>query len=653
MRLTALRVRNFRCLADLDLPLDSLTAIIGANGTGKSSVIRALEFLFGQAAAGPDDVTAGAEDLELEVVGVFGDLDDGQAGVLGPWLDAGGLLVVGRRWTGTTGEDGRVSGADAWFATRTVVTAFLDARAPGSATQAKTAYAAVRALDGYADLPAYGNRDGMLAALDTWEAVHPDAERTTVEDGGPRFDKAGTPDLRAYVDLVVVPAVRDPTVDATEAKGSNLARLTDLVLHSQVDLSGDLESLRQRTAMEYDEIVRAGAAGALAGLQATVTSQLETLAPGTAVRLEWQGGGPTVGAPSVRASIVESGYAADVGRQGHGVQRAYVFALLRALVDARAAANEAADGGGAKGARSSLLLVIEEPELYQHPVRSQYLSRTLADLAQVGHSQVLYATHSPYFAGVERLDALRLFRMVLRPDGVSVTTFASFDVDAAVARLDTAAAGGGSPWTSARLRTQIGALLETPVGEGLFARAAVLVEGSEDRGVLRGADEHLGRDLAADGIAVVPVDGKGNLDRAYVLYEQLGVPTFLVFDADNQRANLQDRQRNATLTRLVGAAAEETPPTQVNEGWACADHSLMEVIAEEVGRTALAEALGRAADDLGLTPERAAKNGVATRRAVLALAEAGKTSATLAAVLGRVRGLVGATAAPAGGGPFV
>lgn len=640
MRVVELRVRGYRCLRTLDLPLDALTAVIGANGTGKSSVIRALEFLFGQAPGNNLDVTEGSADPEFEVQAVLGGLDGAEKTVLGPWLAADGSVTVGRRWTGDGSGDG-TGGSSSWFATRRAVGAFCAVRAATSAADAKAGYKQAREDSRYADLPAWANRADALAALDDWEQTYPDADRQEVEDPGLRFDSGGAVDLRQHLDLLVVPAVRDPAVDAGEAKGSNLGRLTDVVVHSRLDLGDRLADLGRRADAEYQQIVQDGAGAALAALQQTVSDQLNALAPGTSVRLDWHTQPPSLGRPTVRARLVESGHADDIGRQGHGVQRAYVFALLRALVGARSA--EAAgerDGDAPLATGPSLLLVVEEPELYQHPLRSRYLSRTLEEFAGAG-SQVLYATHSPYFTGVERLPAVRLFRMHTDPDGVAVTRHAAFDADAAVGRLNAAAAGTGTPWTVTRLHARLASLSETPVGEGLFARAVLLVEGDEDRGLLLGADQAAGGDLTADGIAVVPVNGKTNLDRALVLFEQLGVPAYTVFDADNQHDDANNRRRNAVLTRLLTGAPQETPSGGAAATWACADTTLLAQVGQELGQERLAAAIAAAADDLGLDHDRADKNGLVVRRAVVALAAGGRHSPTLEGIISAARALAG------------
>jgi predicted ATPase len=54
-RIKALRVRGLRCLGDVELQLDGLSVLIGENGTGKSSLIEALELLRGLTGAGWQD----------------------------------------------------------------------------------------------------------------------------------------------------------------------------------------------------------------------------------------------------------------------------------------------------------------------------------------------------------------------------------------------------------------------------------------------------------------------------------------------------------------------------------------------------------------------------------------------------------------------
>ncbi len=57
-------------------------------------------------------------------------------------------------------------------------------------------------------------------------------------------------------------------------------------------------------------------------------------------------------------------------------------------------------------------VAIEEPEMYLHPQAQRYFYHLLCEMAQNKQCQVIYSTHSPIFADVNRFEALRLVRRV-------------------------------------------------------------------------------------------------------------------------------------------------------------------------------------------------------------------------------------------------
>lgn len=46
MKLTCLHIKNFRSCRDVSLEIGHMHALVGANNSGKSAVLRALDFLF-------------------------------------------------------------------------------------------------------------------------------------------------------------------------------------------------------------------------------------------------------------------------------------------------------------------------------------------------------------------------------------------------------------------------------------------------------------------------------------------------------------------------------------------------------------------------------------------------------------------------------
>lgn len=63
MRLTRLRVKNFRSIADIDIPLSPLTVLVGPNGSGKSNVVDALRFVRDVFARGLDQAVMDREGM--------------------------------------------------------------------------------------------------------------------------------------------------------------------------------------------------------------------------------------------------------------------------------------------------------------------------------------------------------------------------------------------------------------------------------------------------------------------------------------------------------------------------------------------------------------------------------------------------------------
>jgi predicted ATP-dependent endonuclease of OLD family len=278
--------------------------------------------------------------------------------------------------------------------------------------------------------------------------------------------------------------------------------------------------------------------------------------------------------------VSDDGVETDVAHQGHGLQRALLLATLQELA-------RSADVGDVP----AVMLAIEEPELYQHPVQARHFSAVLASLPREGEGafQAVYATHSAFFVDPRRYERLR--RFTRRGDGERIVSVAT--VDRVAEKLE-----GIVP--REEINQRITMTLERTLAEAVFADAAVLVEGRSDAGLLSGAAEREGG-FASLGVAVVSTEGKSNLPIAWAILQELGVPTYLIFDADrNLRQRMLERgvpaekarqseanvaRQNQNITRLLTGAEIEWPDATVED--ACA---VFEVDIEDVWPEAIDEA---------------------------------------------------------------
>lgn len=402
-RLQTLSVRGLRCLDGMRIAFDPLTALIGSNGVGKSTTIRALQFLFGQVSLLEHDCTDGATDVDVVITGTFTNLPPEWVERLLPWLDNDNNLTITR--SRVIGPEGRVT--ESWSSTRTQATGFGNVRAAIAQGQLvdpiRNLYKDAQAIHP-GMLPAWSSKAKALDAMNAFEQAHPDLVVESSIDGSLRFGAGAGVNLEEMMELLVLPAMRDASQDAAETRGSTLSRLVDLTVRSGMDFDGQLAELSASTNEAYNRILSDAGGEKLNELAAMITRQLSSFAPGSEVRLAWDPKVPALAPPPVRARIIESGHEAEIGHQGHGVQRAYVFSLLRALLEARQLATDA---------RPGLLLAVEEPEVYQHPVRARYVSGVLTGLAHGADTstQVLYTTHSPFFVSVDNVTSIRLLRL--------------------------------------------------------------------------------------------------------------------------------------------------------------------------------------------------------------------------------------------------
>ena len=170
----------------------------------------------------------------------------------------------------------------------------------------------------------------------------------------------------------------------------------------------------------------------------------------------------------------------------------------------------------------SMIIGIEEPEIYQHPVRARAFARVLSSLTKDAGVQLIAATHSPYFVRPEQFESVR---RVVAGDGGSraIQTTLTEISDRANCEQESA-------------RKTIEQLVPKTFSEGFFADGVVLVEGDTDRVIVEVLAERLGSPLDLIGISVLDTGGKANLHLPYCLLSEFEVPCYVLVDGDGEGA---------------------------------------------------------------------------------------------------------------------
>lgn len=200
----------------------------------------------------------------------------------------------------------------------------------------------------------------------------------------------------------------------------------------------------------------------------------------------------------------------------------------------------------AKAFHGGILLVIEEPEAHLHPLAQEWLGRKLSSMAQAG-VRILVTTHSPAFRNLLHLDGLVV---VTKIDGA--TEVVQPGTQGLVRRC--IASRGPAP----RINTEnvlpfYAANATREIGEGFVSRLVVLVERPTEKLALPVLLSKAGPETAREGVAFVPVGGKGDLARWRRLCDSFGVPYYIVFDNDAKDDRQGTKRRDSF--RAVGIEA--------------------------------------------------------------------------------------------------
>jgi len=581
----SLRVENFRSVRDATLTCDSLTALVGANGSGKSSFLTALDFFYQPAAEySAEDFHAGNSADPIRVTVTFTGLTPEESELFGKYVENGELTVEKEM------AHPRTRGSQRYYGTSLANPDFQPVR-DAAGNQKRGIYNELKQRDAYRDLPTYRNMEQAESELAAWETAHLGA-CVRSRDGGQFFGfrEVGEAHLEGYTSFVLVPAVRDAAADAGAARDAALSQLMNLVVMARLSQREDITAFRQATQEQYSQITNPDNLPELAQLAGELTDTLSMFAPDTSVHLDWEPQTIEIPMPRANARLQEDDYLAPVSRTGHGLQRAFILTLLQHLAAAQSAPAQPEGGHAATNARPraarlpGLILAIEEPELYQHPSRQRAMAEVLLRLSQgqipgvAGRTQIVYATHSPLFLGLDRFDQVRILRKGdVQPGAPKQTIVYSQMLEELADRLSS---GRTRALQGEQLRSSLRSLMTPLANEAFFAKTVCLVEGSDDHSLLTGYARARGISFDLAGVCIVGCSGKEELKKALVLFRGFGIPTYPVFDGD--RGNPSMKRLNRDLLRLLGEP-EVDYPSGIFPHYAAFETDMRQCISHETG----------------------------------------------------------------------
>ena len=564
MRIESVHIENFRSFEDATVPFNNYACLVGPNGAGKSTVLTALNVFFRESENLPTDLSQlEREDFHCKrtsapilITITFCGLSEEAQLDFSDYVRQGRLVVTAV----ATFDEATGKAQVKQYGQRRGMTAlrpFFEALDGATkVAELKAIYEGLRRT--YVDLPVPGTKDAMVTALRDFEAARPEeCELIPSEDQFYGFSK-GTNRLARHIQWVYVPAVKDATSEQVEARNSALGKLLGRTVRSKTNFDETIKGLRIRMQQQYQELLD-GNQDVLDDISSALQARIcEWAHPDARLRLQWkQDPDKSVRVEEPWAHILagEGEFEGELARFGHGLQRSYLLALLQELA------------GTDDAAGPTLILACEEPELYQHPPQTRHLAAVLNTLSQ-GNAQVIVSTHDPLFVSGQGFEDVRM----IRKDSAhrcSAVFHMSFDEVA----VSVAAATGEIPAKPEGTLAKIHQALQPSLNEMFFTRRLILVEGLEDVAYILSYLNLIDKaeEFRRLGSHIVAANGKSELLQPLVIVRHMGIPVYVIFDADTDKPDKNGSQAkhekdNRALLTLLGKAGENPMPTATYSG---------------------------------------------------------------------------------------
>lgn len=220
-----------------------------------------------------------------------------------------------------------------------------------------------------------------------------------------------------------------------------------------------------------------------------------------------------------------------INKRGSGIRRLILLNFFRAEAE-RLRSNHPGN---------QIIFAFEEPETSQHPDHQEMLIQSFMDLSNTGNSQIILTTHTPALAGLLPLESLRFIEKDGNDRNIEL----------------------GSDEVFEKIAETLGVLAD-PISKN--ANGLLLIEGKGDVTFINHAVKtlkeagYLKETFEDKRIALVPIGGCGNLKhwKTLKLIDQFSIPYCVLLDSDKGTAEEQKNLNAVSDLRASGIKAYVT-----------------------------------------------------------------------------------------------
>lgn len=521
MRLSTIKIQNFRKLNAVEVKLGDATFLIGANNSGKSSTLDAIEYLvtdkkLDESCRSKYINDDGKEETCLEDVIIEGTFDSVDANIVDQrGFNASRLC----RYT----DENRQTRYSFNYRVRLSVDNKHHREMQMQKQVLKPEFRDCRTIQDFinkgasADLFAgIENLNRTLTAKDKTNLEQNYPSLYDVEEGVEWFENpGGIPGnvlSRLPRFLKINADVLSGEMDAT--KSSTLHNLLSFMFDDVRSRSEHYKKAVEELAELSKEMDPGDEHGAFGQLMNGLNKVVDDVFPNASITIDTD----LTNAESLKPIFgvsMRSNVTTEVLHQGTGLIRSAVFALLRFHKQRTENALDIDERG--------LIIGFEEPELFLHPNAAENMRRVIYDLAG-DKSQIIATTHSPYMIDLSQKPKQVLNRYTMgKNDFISVM---AFNLSAAFLNIQ----------NEDRARVKMIQKIDDYVARVFFAQKVIVVEGdTEDivfKYTIRSMPEEVKKAINSQ-YQIIKATGKATMISFIRYLKALGVDLFVIHDEDS------------------------------------------------------------------------------------------------------------------------
>ncbi len=480
MRIRNIEIANYRSIKHLKLMCEPLVVLLGPNNHGKSNILGALEFaLTSTTKPTATDFNAGrGEDDSLWVELEFDGLTEQEKRTWQKYLRHDESFrfrktaVIASNDSVEVGYCGYVVEPTEWWLKN-------DSVKPLSSSREEVGRTPLRDL-----VPASGRLTQAMITEAQQQFITQNQSELKFEiklESGPLLGQKNVVS-GVLPDFYLVPAVRELSEEMKIKNTTVFGKLLNRAVKEMAERDPKFREVKTGLDELVNSLNRSGGGpdsrpSQLRVVEAGIQSELEDW--GVKVEIE-------VVPPMLERLFelgttlhLDDGIRTLAAEKGHGLQRAVIFALLRAWAKTLRSADFGEKEVSPRAASETVIFAMEEPELFLHPHAQRRLSRALDDIAASADHQVFVCSHSTHFVDLNKYKSICLVSKPTADQGTTVrqATEDLFEGDGSRDRKD---------------RFHMAHWVNPDRGEMFFAKKVVFVEGETEKTIIPYLADRLG-----------------------------------------------------------------------------------------------------------------------------------------------------------------